>query len=295
MKYGLTLSMFLLMAFGIKAQINGNGSFKTITIQLSDLEKIDVQFNANLTLDYDLEESMTITADENIIEFIGMEFENGTLKLDQIKWIEPSKLPIINIGSPKISYVYQGTHSSTRLINVNTSELRLEGNVGKICAEGQVEKLKVVTTGTDIDLSKLEIQKAFISIDDDSKVTLNKVNNLETELNEDARLTLLSEVQNYSPVKSKQEEKYAGLNPDLRWIDFKIKNNSLKRNHFVVVGPKKDGSKFSYGFSLFPGANKKERWSVGTKIYKEKRSGARGDLLVTIKASDEDRVIDLFE
>lgn len=83
-------------------------------------------------------------------------------------------------------------------------------------------------------------------------------------------------------------------NPDLRYIDFKIKNNSLKRNAFVVVGPKQDGRTFSYGFSLNPYASKKERWSVGTRIYKESRLGKR-ELLVTISESDENNTVKLFD
>ncbi len=262
---------------------------------MSDLKELDVQFNANITLDYSLQENMTITADENVLEYIGMEFNNGTLKLDQIEWIEPSQLPTIIIGSPNLNYVYQGTHSKTVLKNVNAEKLKLAGNVGNIAAAGQANNLSVSTTGTDIDLSELEITNANISINDDSKVILDKVGTLQTKLDEDARLILKSEVPDYAPAKTNVKERYADVNPDLRWLDFKIKNNSLNRNHFVVVGPKKDGSKFSYGFSLLPGGTKKERWSVGTKVYREKRSGARGELLVTIKASDEDGVVELFQ
>lgn len=295
MKHGLTLSIILLVAFGLEAQINGNGNFKTINIELPAVEEIDIQFNATITLDYMLAEGMMIRADENVLEFIGIEFKDGKLKLDQIKWIEPSELPTITIGCPKLNYVYQGTHSSTFLKNVQVEELKLAGNVGSITAEGRVDKLSIHTTGTDMDLSKMEIENAFVSIDDDSKVTLDQVKNLKTELDEDARLILLSEVPNMEPKKEKTKTRYAEVNPDLRWIDFKIKNNSLKRNHFIVVGPKKDGLKFSYGFSLFPGASKTERWSVGTKIYREKRSGARGELLVMIEAADEGGIVELFK
>ncbi len=50
MKYGLVISMILFVAFGLNAQIKGNGSQKTMTIQLSDLKELDVQFNANIGL-----------------------------------------------------------------------------------------------------------------------------------------------------------------------------------------------------------------------------------------------------
>ena len=79
-----------------------------------------------------------------------------------------------------------------------------------------------------------------------------------------------------------------------KFIDIGIKNNSWNRRHFVVIGPKKDGSSFSYGFSLMPGSVKKERWTVGTKVYRKNSVGVK-KLLVTIKAADEEKTVNLFD
>jgi len=89
----------------VNAQVSGNGNQKTIVKDFINLKSIDIQFNANIILDYSLKEEMVITADENIIGLIGQEFENGKLTLDQIKWIEPSKLPTITIGAPFLESV----------------------------------------------------------------------------------------------------------------------------------------------------------------------------------------------
>jgi len=80
---------------------------------------------------------------------------------------------------------------------------------------------------------------------------------------------------------------------EVRYIKFKIKNNSFNRNHFYVVGPKPNGGKFSYGFPMMPGQIRKETWTTGTKIYKTTKLGLR-KLLVTIKADDENQVVKLF-
>jgi len=283
----------MLWAINVSAQIEGNGTLKSLTIPVKGLTEIDIQFNASITLDSEAEETLQITADENVIEHINIQYVNGKLTLDQKKWIEPSRLPTIIIGTPKLESVYQGTHSTTIIKNIKASSLNLKGNVGKLIVDGSTINLTVVTTGTDIDLTNLEVVNAHVSIDDDSKVILNKVGNLHTDLDEDARLILLSDIDNYSKSDEEMVAETNRINPNLKWINFKIKNNSARRNHFVVEGPKSDGSKFSYGFSLLPGSKKEERWSVGTKIYKEKRSGSR-ELLVTIKSSDEGEEVDLF-
>jgi len=287
----LFLSIFSVDAF---TQIYGNGKQKTKTSVLKNLKSIDIQFNANIILDYDLKEEMIITADENVMDFIGQTFEDGKLSLDQIKWIEPSKLPSITIGTPVLEYIYHGTHSKTTVRNVSTSNLKIAGNVGEISVSGKTKNLSAFSTGTNMDLSNLEIDNAFVSIDDDSKVILDKVKQLKTDLDEDARLVLLSEIKDRSDAKELKENNYAEPNPNLKWIEFKIKNNSAFRTHFVVEGPKKDGSKFSYGFSLFPSRSKKEKWSVGTKVYRETRSGGR-ELLVTISSDDEGKLVHLFK
>lgn len=292
MKFILSLvALFAIVTQGF-SQIHGNSQLKTITKNLEGVKSIDIQFNANITLDYNLKEDLVITADENILEYIGIKFRNGKLTLDQIKWIEPSQLPTIVLGTPNIQTVYQGTHSSTNIINVKGQNLNLKGNVGKINASGTIDNLKVKTTGTEMDLSNLKIGKADISINDDSKVTIDKVNILEKDIAKDSRLILLSSV-NGSDGEEFKKTKPIKEDKSISWIDFKIKNNSWKRNHFIVVGPKRDGSKFSYGFSLFPNATREERWSTGTKIYKDKKIGK--ELLVTITADDEGKVVDLFE
>ena len=51
-------------------------------------------------------------------------------------------------------------------------------------------------------------------------------------------------------------------NEQVKWINFVIKNNSENRNHFVVKGPKSDGSKFGYGFPMMPNEERKEFWQV---------------------------------
>ena len=296
MRQSFILIISFLLSSSSYAQINGNGKLTTSTIALSGLEEIDIQFNANITLDYSARETMTITAEENIIEYIGQVFENRKLTLDQIKWIEPSKTPIIVIGTPNLKKLYQGTHSSTYITNINSEKLCINGNVGKVYASGSCQQVKVNISGTDIDLSQTDIGYADVAIKGRATVILDKVNTLETKLNRNANLLLRSEPNKYIGDSKKNIEECVSMNkpdPTIKYINFKIKNNSWSRNHFTVVGPKKNGSTFSYGFPMMPGSSKSENWSVGTKIYKEGKLGRR-KLLVTITAEDEGQVVKLF-
>ncbi len=298
MRQSFIIIISLIISHTTYSQIYGNGNLTTITIDISGIEEIDIELNANITLDYSAKESMTITADENVIKYMGRKFKNGKLTLDQIKWIEPSKNPTIVIGTPNLKKIYQGTHSSTYITNINSNRLSIKGNVGKVFASGSCKEIRVNVSGTSVDLSNTKIEEADISIDGNGTVTLGKVNMLDTDLERNSNLVLLYEPNEYLGNSEKNineniNDRDFFPNSDLKFIQFKIKNNSWSRNHFYVVGPKKDGSTFSYGFPMMPGFSKSEKWSVGTKIYQEGKMGNR-KLLVTITAEDKGTVVNLF-
>jgi hypothetical protein len=108
----------------------------------------------------------------------------------------------------------------------------------------------------------------FVSIKNDGKLTLvNTPKSLKGDTEK-----VISESKKY-------------INLYIKWINFKIKNNSWNRNNFVVVRPKRDGSMFSYDFPMMPKTTRKEKCSVGTKIYKVNKLGLR-TLLIKIKQED---------
>jgi len=278
------------------AQVRGNGKLIEFTKPFESMRSLDIQFNADILIDYNADEILTIKIDENIKDLVGMEFRNGKLTLDQVQWIEPSTQPQITIGVNKLKRIFQGAHSSTHIINVDNKELRLEGNVGKITVAGKTENLNVYVSGTDLLLKKLEIGLADIRVVGNSKIFLGKVKRIETKFAEDDRIILSEEPDEYIttvPLESQTARSSYDINPELRYIEFKIRNTRLTRKHFVVVGPKKDGTTFSYGFSMFPKTNRSEKWSIGTLIYEEKRNGKR-ELLVEITDEDENTTVDLF-
>ena len=266
-----TICFTTLTAF---TQIHGNGNLTSSSFPVEGLTSIDIQFIADIILDYSGSEIMTIKADENILEWIGKDFTNGHLTLDQIKWVNPSKRPKITIGCPGLVSVYQGTHSTTVIKNLNTSEIALDGNVGQIIAEGKTDIAIIKSEGTKMNLNDLEIVEANINISDDAIVMIDKVERIKKTLNDDAQLVDKNNPSTY-------------LNEDYteapERINFKIKNNSLNRKQFYVKGPNKNGKNFSYGFPMMPQSVRDEYWTVGTKIYQMNQLGTKKLLVVVTK------------
>jgi hypothetical protein len=281
------------------AQVNGNKKIITKSFPIENIQKIKINFYAKITIDLAAEEGMTITTDENVMDLIGKEVVDNTLYLDQIKWIEPSQATI-TIGAPNLRHVETGTHDLTKIINIANDYMQLTAPIGTIVLEGKTKEFRLGVELANVDATKLVAENAFVNIWSWGNAKVNVTDTLNAEVKKRGKLIYVN-----SPKKINKKTRSEGQivsaetsnsikNPDAEWIHFKIKNNDSDRNNFFVVGPKKDGSKFSYGFPMMPNATRKENWTVGTKIYKVSSLGFR-KLLVTIKKEDADSTVKLFK
>jgi len=142
-------------------------------------------------------------------------------------------------------------------------------------------------------------ENAFVNIWSWGSAQVNVANLLDGKVTNGGRLVYVNNPKKVS-IKSKKEGKVVSINDTenlkettVKYISFRIKNNSTNRNQFAVVGPKPDGSKFGYGFPMMPFATKKERWTTGTKVYKVNKLGLK-KLLLTIDRDDEGKTVQLF-
>ncbi|WP_430408250.1 head GIN domain-containing protein [Kordia sp.] len=291
--------LLFLIGYTATAQTKGNKKIVTKTFPLENIQKIKINFYAKVTIDQSAKEGMTITTDENMMDLIDKEVVGNTLYLDQKEWIQPSQKTIITIGAPNIRHVETGTHDVTKIVNVDNEYLQLTAPIGTIILEGKTKELRLGIELAKIDASNLIAENAFVNIWSWGTAKVNVTNTLHAEVSNSGKLIYVN-----SPKEIKQKTKNEGeilslaekdmvKNPNAEWIKFKIKNNNFNRNNFFVIGPKKDGTKFSYGFPMMPNALRKENWTVGTKIYKVNSLGLR-KLLVTISKEDANTTVELF-
>ena len=289
------VALLMLVSMSSLAQVKGNKNIETRSFSIENVEVIKINFYANITIDQSTKEGMTITMDSNLFDKVDTEVVDKTLHLDQLKWIQPSQGVIIKIGAPNLKRVEKGTHRTLNIINIDNDYLNVMAFVGKVILKGKTKQLNLGIEGGEVDASKLIAENARVNIWGRGKAKVYAENEIYSILKEDGKLELMN-----TPKKLKGDTKKAISrnkkveNSTIEWISFKIKNNSWNRNHFVVVGPKQDGSRFSYGFPMMPGKVKKERWTTGTKVYRVNKLGLR-KLLVVIKAEDEGETVKLFE
>ncbi|WP_299180480.1 DUF2807 domain-containing protein [uncultured Aquimarina sp.] len=285
------LLLFSLTAIG---QIKGNKKIETKTFNVENIESIKINFYAQVIIDNSKKETLIITTDTNLFEYIDKEVVGGTLYLDQKEWIQPSKNVKIIIGAPNIKKVESGTHDSTKIINLDNDYIQVVAPIGKIVLEGKTKELRIAAEVASIDASNLTAENARIDIWSWGSANVRVLNEIDAKLSKDAILKILNTPKKVKGDAKKTRNRNNKTKNNLtEYIKFKIKNNSLSRNHFLVIGPKPDGSKFSYGFPMMPQAIRKENWTTGTKVYKVNKLGKR-KLLITIKKEDKDKIVTLF-
>lgn len=287
-------TILLLFSLTTIGQIKGNKKIETKTFNVENIESIKINFYAQVIIDNSKKETLIITTDTNLFEYIDKEVVGKTLYLDQKEWIQPSKNVKIIIGAPNIKKVESGTHDSTKIINLDNDYIQVVAPIGKIVLEGKTKELRIAAEVASIDASNLTAENARIDIWSWGSANVRVLNEIDAKLSKDATLKILNTPKKVKGDAKKTRNRNNKTKNNLtEYIKFKIKNNSLSRNHFLVIGPKPDGSKFSYGFPMMPQAIRKENWTTGTKVYKVNKLGKR-KLLITIKKEDKDKIVTLF-
>lgn len=285
-------ALFFTISFS-HAQVVGTGEPITKTYDVEEFFAVNVNINYDISLDMDAPAGITISAQANIIDLIGKEIKDGILTIDQVEWIEATQPISITIGAPRLTEIYTDSHSTVSVGNMTGPEFKVEATLGKVILVGSIAELRVINESSTVDASKLRAERASVSVNEDGTVLLNVSGEVACTISEDGR------VKNINANGKMSNDCGAVVEDDqiideVKYIDLKIKNNSWSRRHFVVVGPKPDGGRFSYGFPMMPGAVKTERWTTGTKVYLESKVGKR-NLLIELTSESAGETVDLFE
>ncbi len=295
----VALVCFILVTANVTAQVNGNGKIITKTMDFENFTEVDLNFVANVVINCQVENSFKITADENVLPYIGLNVENNQLKITQDKWIEPSKKVQITIGIKNLNRLNTSGYSTVTVNDLNTTNLSVMPLVGKVILNGKVTTLSAGTEVGEIDATNLETEEIFANVWSRGVLKINTTNTLHAEIQKNGKI-----VYNEKPAKIKKRIKGSGeivskngaskkqkAKAELVYVKFKLKNNTALRKQFYVKGP--GAHPFSYGFPINPMTKRAENWPVGTKVYGVNKVGIR-KVLYEVKASDAGKVVDLF-
>ena len=289
----------ILLTVSISAQVNGNGQIITKTMDFEKFTEVDLDFVADVVITCQTANSFEITADENVLPYIGLNVKNNRLKITQDKWVEPSKNIQIKIGLTDLTRLSTSGYSTVTVNDLNETDLQVMPLIGKITLNGKATILRAGTETGEIDATNLTTSEIFANVWDRGILKINTTDVLEAEVQKNGQIVYAKE-----PAKIKKQVKSNGqiisknstvtsekTTTELVYVKFELKNNTVERRQFEVKGP--DAKPFGYGFPINPLTKRPENWPIGTKVYSVNKLGVQS-LLYEVKASDEGKVIDLF-
>ena len=298
MRYFLSLVLTLTVIMAT-AQVKGNKKIITKEFSIEDINHIQIHLYADVVVDCAAPESLVITADENLMNLIGVSADHGRLVLDQVEWIKPSQDIQIRIGAPMLAQIQQSTHERELVKNIKASSFRAMALVGEIAVEGEAQELRASGEVGIVNAENFKAEVVNVNLWSWGTIKLNEPKLIEGIV-KDGGTVLYKGGETKVKVRKSGDgkvlnptEQVAMKDPSAEFIDIKIKNNSPNRIQAYVVGPKPDGRKFSYGFPINAGQVKKEKWSVGTKVYRVSKVGTKKKLIEITKA-DEGQIVPLY-
>lgn len=294
-------ALFIIFQFQmVSAQIKGNGQIITQELPVTLFEKVHINFPVILELDANSTYQLTMTSDENILPEIVIKNKGKKLSILQDKWIAPTQMVKVKIGTKGLKYLELGGYGKAKVINLNEENLEVINSVGQVTLAGRVNQLIYVSETGNLDASKLLAKNVNGEIWSHGEAIVNVENILEGEISENGKIIYLEKPKQINLdlgeegqlISVAENQANSTKLPPVKYINVKLKNNRFSRIQTYVKGPK--NKKFSYGMPFNPKQTRNENYPIGTKIYKVNKIGTR-KLLVTIAAEYEGKIVNLFD
>ncbi|MFK8103709.1 MAG: DUF2807 domain-containing protein [Saprospiraceae bacterium] len=278
----------------LKAQVYGNGKIITQTRAIENLSEVLINVNGKVKIICGAPTAkIEITYDENIIDLLTTERNGAVLELAQKKWIEGTQKVQINIYTQTLDLLNNDSWSTVTVENINQEKLIVQSSISTVKLKGKVAELIVQSKNSTIKAFELTAKTVLATVSGDGKIYVNASEELEANrLSEDGKISYQGTPSKITGNAKSTTTASTATPIDTRFIDLKLKNNSLSNIRAYVKGPKPNGKYFSYGLNFFPLTSKKERWSIGTKLYRVHKSGQKV-LLHEVKAEDEGTTVKL--
>ncbi|MEO1438682.1 MAG: DUF2807 domain-containing protein [Bacteroidota bacterium] len=294
----LLLSVFL--TSNIQAQrstrIDGNGNLKTIKRNLSSYAIVRLDMVVDAEFVPSDQNFVEITADENVLDRILTTVNRNILSINQDGWVEASQTVKVTIGYQDITSIINSAWGTANLSDFEGPELWLEAEVGTIVATGTVYQLHAKAKVGTIKATGLKANTVNVDISGTGTVKVDVVESLNIGAMDRGKVVYVNTPANIKAPEITDGilvslEKEAAL-PKAQYIHVTLKNNRYKKTPIRIEGPTQ--APFGYGTTLAPLGKRKEKFPVGTKIYKG-NGHTKADLLVVIGSEDANQVVQLFE
>ena len=110
----ITIFIALSLSYSLSAQVKGNKNIVSKSYDIHGLKNIEIGLYANITINAQGDDKMTITADENILPLIDHEIVDGKMDLRQKEWIEGNERIEINMEVSSLERIIVNIHEDVK-------------------------------------------------------------------------------------------------------------------------------------------------------------------------------------
>jgi Putative auto-transporter adhesin, head GIN domain len=280
--------------------LRGSGKLVTVTPDMANFDKIELNINATTVIEVGKPNSIVLEIDDNLVKLLDVKtgtFDNTlTIKFKSIKrgWIESSN-PVIRISVPTLTAFKQTWNGKTTINGVNGNRFRAEndGNGVIILRGSKIENLDLISDGNgEIDADNLTATTAKVDANGNNNTHFNATNSYAAHLNGNGEIvnkgqgkatatsingngsigdayTVKSKNSDWKTGKSTEKVVKKTQNGTIQKVSISLRNNSPLPRKFMVISyqPSDNGSNGTNGVVIMPTFSKSFQFEVGTRIF----------------------------
>jgi len=185
-------------SFSSFSGIQGSGTPKSETRNVSGFKKIEAGGAINLEVSVQKDFSVEVQADDNLLANIKTEVSGDTLKIYSEDRISPKTRINVKISMPEIEDLEVSGASSGNVTNVKADSLELKASgASKIKISGTAKDLEANASGAStIDAESLQVENAEVDASGASKAIISASNELNVEASGASKISYIGEPKN---------------------------------------------------------------------------------------------------
>lgn len=187
-------------SFGINnlGGVKGSGTSKTEQRNITGFREIEASGAVNLEIDAQKDFSVTVEADDNLLQYIKTEVSGDILKIYSEGKISPTAKLNVKISMPAIEGLDVSGASDAKIMNVKADSLELKASgASEIIINGEAKELKAEASGaSEINAENLRTEDANVDASGASSATVSANNELNVNASGASKISYTGEPKN---------------------------------------------------------------------------------------------------
>lgn len=178
--------------------IKGSGTSKTEQRSVTGFKEIEAGGAVNLEVDAQKDFSVTVEADDNLLQYIKTEVSGNTLKIYSEGKISPTAKLNVKISMPELTGLDVSGASDAKVTNVKADSLELKASgASEIIIGGEARELKADASGASkINAENLKTQNADVDANGASAATVTATDQLNVQASGASKISYTGEPKN---------------------------------------------------------------------------------------------------